>query len=191
MQTLTYDEIVELEPRIKEAEALAVEHAGRDEDQIWSHTIKPAFKFLVGFMSRHQDPRLHTCAAYDVVYHRLHNIYEGRPLGAPSPHVCTACGLDKREADSCVGEMLLISGKYRDRIRFGEELSGWGNDLSRCPDCGVAHGGLHHPGCDIEECPLCGGQIIACECGAEVLNEEQAETVAIRFLEDCGARSPR
>jgi hypothetical protein len=37
---------------------------------------------------------------------------------------------------------------------------------ARCHDCNVAAGGYHHPGCDAEECPRCGGQIISCACGA-------------------------
>lgn len=34
----------------------------------------------------------------------------------------------------------------------------------RCPDCHANEGALHAPGCDMERCPLCGGQIISCEC---------------------------
>ena len=34
----------------------------------------------------------------------------------------------------------------------------------RCHDCNVAVGGFHHPGCDMEECPRCGGQLISCGC---------------------------
>jgi hypothetical protein len=34
----------------------------------------------------------------------------------------------------------------------------------RCRDCGVAHGGTHHPPCCLEDCPRCGGQLISCEC---------------------------
>ena len=34
----------------------------------------------------------------------------------------------------------------------------------RCGDCGVRRGGLHHPGCDLQRCPCCHGQLITCGC---------------------------
>lgn len=37
-------------------------------------------------------------------------------------------------------------------------------ETHRCHDCGVAHSGFHHPGCDMERCPRCGGQLIGCGC---------------------------
>lgn len=33
-----------------------------------------------------------------------------------------------------------------------------------CPDCGVAMGEYHHPGCVIEECPRCEHQYVVCDC---------------------------
>jgi hypothetical protein len=33
-----------------------------------------------------------------------------------------------------------------------------------CHDCNVKYGQLHHPGCDMERCPRCGGQVISCCC---------------------------
>lgn len=37
-------------------------------------------------------------------------------------------------------------------------------DLRRCHDCWAKEGELHTPGCDMERCPFCGGQLISCEC---------------------------
>lgn len=31
-----------------------------------------------------------------------------------------------------------------------------------CHDCGAKPGELHDPGCDMEQCPECGGQLICC-----------------------------
>src|SRR3954447_17239662 len=39
------------------------------------------------------------------------------------------------------------------------------NDSSApCPDCGAGPGEFHELGCDIEQCPYCGGQLISCDC---------------------------
>ncbi len=34
----------------------------------------------------------------------------------------------------------------------------------RCHDCGVAAGGFHHVGCDLEICPRCEDQLLGCSC---------------------------
>jgi hypothetical protein len=36
-----------------------------------------------------------------------------------------------------------------------------------CPDCGVREGHYHDPGCDMERCPICDGQLISCDCPEE------------------------
>ena len=33
-----------------------------------------------------------------------------------------------------------------------------------CHDCGIINGNIHHWGCDMERCPICDGQMIACDC---------------------------
>ena len=42
----------------------------------------------------------------------------------------------------------------------------------RCHDCNVASGGYHHPSCDIERCPRCGGQLISCGCLDDTEDED-------------------
>jgi len=36
--------------------------------------------------------------------------------------------------------------------------------IRKCGDCGARPGELHVPGCDLERCADCGGQVITCAC---------------------------
>lgn len=56
-----------------------------------------------------------------------------------------------------------------DRIPYGQESMDWSRE--NCHDCGADRGELHLPGCDAEECPVCGGQLIGCEHGRAILAE--------------------
>jgi hypothetical protein len=51
------------------------------------------------------------------------------------------------------------------RVAYGSERDDWGADDRPCHDCAVIKGEFHVPGCDVERCPACDGQMIAgCEC---------------------------
>ena len=49
---------------------------------------------------------------------------------------------------------------------FEKELDEEEADDENCPACDVAPGELHAVGCDIEQCPYCGCQLISCLCPA-------------------------
>lgn len=73
--------------------------------------------------------------------------------------------------DCCLEEMLddaTISCVENSKVPFPDkselESIPCDNPGGRCGDCHVSHGYSHHPGCDIEQCPKCGGQLISCGC---------------------------
>lgn len=57
-----------------------------------------------------------------------------------------------------------LAGRAVRRIPYGDEHSDWGADRQACHDCRVLKGEFHVPSCDVEQCPVCGGQIITCNC---------------------------
>ena len=58
-----------------------------------------------------------------------------------------------------------INGESHPRVKYGEEDDDWGADRQPCHDCRVLTGQYHvGPACDVERCPVCGGQVIGCDC---------------------------
>ena len=57
-----------------------------------------------------------------------------------------------------------LRGQDVGRVRHGDEHDDWGADQHACHDCGEIKGEFHVPGYDGEECPICRGQVISCDC---------------------------
>lgn len=88
--------------------------------------------------------------------------------------ICEFCKQEMTAVVSCGTRLELIltdnatgAAKTAVPVRYGDERR-YGPMLpeknEHCHDCGCPVGGLHHPGCDMEECPFCRGQLITCAC---------------------------
>ena len=55
-----------------------------------------------------------------------------------------------------------MSNENLKRIPFGQEQRTFSS--LNCGDCGVLASQFHVPGCDAEQCPKCGDQLISCDC---------------------------
>jgi hypothetical protein len=89
-----------------------------------------------------------------------------------APGTCICCGDKGTELHYVIpreleikGELLTlpINGTFLDRVKVGN-----GGDFCDssdfCPDCGATNEQVHIPGCDVERCPSCKGQLISCAC---------------------------
>lgn len=79
---------------------------------------------------------------------------------------CAACNGEMKTADGCTEKQISFTMDPEvDAIPVGEEQREIAADIDgRCSDCGAMEGEFHHPGCDWEECPKCGQQLLGCDC---------------------------
>jgi hypothetical protein len=67
--------------------------------------------------------------------------------------------------ETCTVRTVEIPGAETDEILASVPYApDYGDADQRCHDCGVKRDWYHHPGCDMERCPKCAGQLIFCGC---------------------------
>jgi len=76
---------------------------------------------------------------------------------------CFWCNNDMNTGISCTADALHTKGRRVELAPYGGE-PGVRRRKSRCGGCGVTPGGFHHPGCDLQRCPVCRGQLLSCGC---------------------------
>lgn len=77
--------------------------------------------------------------------------------------VCSWCAQEMTTAATCTVGAFHQDGRHLELAPWGAD-PGWPTRGQRCGDCGVQPGGHHHPGCDVQRCPVCGRQMITCGC---------------------------
>lgn len=82
---------------------------------------------------------------------------------------CTLCNREMKETVTCLPDPLFIRCRLYEPIRWGDERRyGRVRVTKPCGDCGAPLRGVHHHGCDLEECPACRRQAITCGCQDEL-----------------------
>jgi hypothetical protein len=77
--------------------------------------------------------------------------------------ICGHCGREMTQEVSCKDDPTVIGGKAYAPLPYGEErYPKRYKPAPNCGDCGTPLGGVHHPGCDLESCPICMGQALTC-----------------------------
>ncbi|MDD5205866.1 MAG: hypothetical protein PHS17_10615, partial [Desulfobacterales bacterium] len=79
--------------------------------------------------------------------------------------ICEVCGKDIEKVHGCIESNVYIDGRWYTRKRYtNDNVNALLEADLHCGDCGVEPGKYHHWGCNMEQCPRGGRQLISCEC---------------------------
>lgn len=83
--------------------------------------------------------------------------------------MCNCCGREMtRQPVSCAPMPLTMNGRQYELIPWGSETGSRAAFYRAvdgpCDSCNTPRGGVHHPGCCIEQCPVCRDQMFGCDC---------------------------
>lgn len=84
--------------------------------------------------------------------------------------ICDHCQQEMLEADDCPANLAV---QYPDGAELPSSTYHFNEPTGRCHDCNIRHGNHHHPGCDVERCPRCEGQLISCGCLDELPGDNE------------------
>ena len=77
----------------------------------------------------------------------------------------------RMKCEYCNKEIGRIEGCSISHVKIGNEIYER-NKMDpfepQCHDCGAGSGNYHHPGCDVEDCPKCRGQMLWCNCFEDI-----------------------
>ena len=95
-------------------------------------------------------------------------------MGKKRYSICKVCNQEMVIGGECKLECFECDGKTYARIPAGFDGDGdvMMDEKEICHDCNAGFGKYHHLGCDMEYCPVCGRQLLGCECNISYVIEE-------------------